>query len=101
MEGFAVVTADQDTHCVAQVDLAPMDSGHTLRWLPGRGERGGDLLLYPAWVHHSLSLPPNKCDNPRTFISVFIDLGDSDPLQSDDGLREVLNGSLSNLVMDP
>ena len=88
----------------AEVDLAPMDSGRTLRWLPGRGGRGGELLLYPAWMHHALSLPPNPCGQPRTFLSVFVQLSsnsgsddadgglDSDSLRTDD---------LSRLVLDP
>ena len=87
----------------AGVDLAPMDSGRTLRWLPSRGGRGGDLLLYPAWLHHALSLPPNTCESSRTFISVFIELGDNGAnLEGDSGFDyNALDHDLSELIFSP
>ena len=81
----------------AEVDLAPMDSGKTLRWLPGRGGRGGDLLLYPAWLHHALSLPPNDCQHARTFLIVFVELSSDEA--GGEGGDSVWAGDLSRLVL--
>ena len=87
----------------AGVDLAPMDSGRTLRWMPGRGGRGGELLLYPAWMHHALSLPPNPCDRARTFLSVFVQLSGSDLTDDDSVLTAdtLQTYDLSTLVLNP
>lgn len=87
----------------AGVDLAPMDSGRTLRWLPGRSGRGGELLLYPAWMHHALSLPRNPCEQTRTFLSVFVQLSDSDATDGGGGLASdsLRARDLSKIVLDP
>ena len=52
-------------------DMAPMDGGRSLRWIPKRGGLGGEMLIYPAWMHHSLTLPANPSSCARTFLSVF------------------------------
>jgi hypothetical protein len=87
----------------AAVDLAPMDSGRTLRWLPGRGGRGGELLLYPAWMHHALSLPPNPCEQARTFLSVFVQLSDRTSNDDGDGFasESLQTSDLSKIVLEP
>lgn len=86
----------------AGVDLAPMDSGRPLRWLPGRSGRGGELLLYPAWMHHALSLPPNPCERPRTFLSVFVQLSDSDSTNDNGAIAfdTLQTHDLSRIVLD-
>jgi hypothetical protein len=58
----------------AGIDLASMDGGKALRWVPPCGGRGGSLLLYPGWMHHALVLPPNPSSCVRTFIVVFAGL---------------------------